>query len=382
MNKIALSVAAALTTLSGSAIAAEFEFGKIDVHANLRYEGVQQDNALDDAKALTLRTRIGYTSPMVNGFSLAVSGEDVRALVEDYNAAGLNGEAGYSIVADPEVTEVDLALLAYKGKGVSITLGRQIIAWDGQRFVGHVGWRQDRQTFDAVSLSYTGVKDLTAKYAYIDKRNRIFAQNRDVDSADHLFNVAYKASVGTVTGYVYLLDDKDSDTQIDTFGVSFAGAKELDGFKLLYTAELATQDKDDYSATYTLLEAGAAVSGITYKLGYEVLGSDDGMYGFTTPLATGHKFNGWADQFLGTPSSGLKDIYVSATGKAMGGKWVAAYHDFSADTGSASYGSEIDLLYARSINKNLSTGVKFAKYSADGFKVDTDKVWLWLTATY
>ncbi|MCH7821975.1 MAG: hypothetical protein IIA07_08160 [Proteobacteria bacterium] len=30
-------------------------------------------------------------------------------------------------------------------------------------------------------------------------------------------------------------------------------------------------------------------------VGYENLGGD-GAYGFQTPLATGHAFNGWADQ--------------------------------------------------------------------------------------
>jgi hypothetical protein len=49
------------------------------------------------------------------------------------------------------------------------------------------------------------------------------------------------------------------------------------------------------------IEVGTTVASVNVKVGYELLGSDNGEYGFATPLATLHKFNGWADQFLGTP---------------------------------------------------------------------------------
>ena len=66
------------------------------------------------------------------------------------------------------------------------------------------------------------------------------------------------------------------------------------------------------------------------------MASDDGMYGFSTPLATLHKFNGWSDQFLTTPKEGLVDLYASISGKAFGGGWTVALHDFSADESSES----------------------------------------------
>ena len=48
----------------------------------------------------------------------------------------------------------------------------------------------------------------------------------------------------------------------------------------------------DFDTDYLFAELGAVFSGVTAKLGYEVLGSDSGMMGFQTPLATLHKFNG------------------------------------------------------------------------------------------
>jgi hypothetical protein len=38
----------------------------------------------------------------------------------------------------------------YATKALDLTLGRQRINLDDQRFVGSVGWRQNEQTFDAV----------------------------------------------------------------------------------------------------------------------------------------------------------------------------------------------------------------------------------------
>ena len=110
-----------------------------------------------------------------------------------------------------------------------------------------------------------------------------------------------------------------------------------------------------------------------------------GVFGFATPLATLHNFNGWADVFLGTPTDGLTDMYASVSGKLGGGKWMVAYHEFDADEGSADYGDELDISFAKSFGKHYSAGVKYAAYSAGDAstgKVDTDKVWLWLGAKF
>lgn len=135
-----------------------------------------------------------------------------------------------------------------------------------------------------------------------------------------------------------------------------------------------------------MLEASKKVAGIQFKLGYELLGSDDANYGFSTPLATLHKFNGWSDQFLGTPATGLTDTYASVGGKLKKGKWLAVYHDYSVDQSTASVndlGSEINLLLVKKLEKNYSTGIKISSYSAGDSaagKVDTDKLWLWFSA--
>jgi hypothetical protein len=361
--------------------------GKLSANFNLRYEAVEQDNTAKNADAFTLRTRLNYSTGTFNGFSAVAELENSTALVDDYKDAIGNGNE-FSVIADPDHTELDQAYIAYKGGKLFGKIGRQVITMDNHRFVGHVGWRQDRQTFDAFTLGYQLSEATKVSYAYLTKRNRIFSDEKDVNSQDHLLNISHKLSAGKLTGYAYLLEeDKTGGAEINTLGVRYVGAANLGDNKVTYSAEFAQQDNDtaDKSANYFAVEAGTQIASLNVKAGYEVLGSDNGEYGFATPLATLHKFNGWADQFLGTPSQGLQDIYVSVGGKLAGGSWKIIAHDFSADESSSTVddlGSEIDAVYAKAINKTFKVGIKYAAYNAGDVNVDADKVWVWLEAKF
>jgi hypothetical protein len=401
MNEHAVSIAVA-TLIIGSAtsqvafaegLTEALSSGKASVDFNLRYENVEQNNTLEDASALTLRTLLAYDTGSYKGFSAKIEMEDTRIVLGqgDYTVGPSGYNVGeYSVIADPEHTELDQGYIQYKNDMFSAKLGRQVITMDGHRFIGHVGWRQDRQTFDALSTKFTPVKDLTLRYAYITQRNRIFAQDGDLDAKDHLINASYKTSMGTLTGYGYLLEvDNGTDNTLDTFGVSFAGSTKAGNTKILYRAEYASQSSEsaatDYNVDYLNLEATAIFSGLTAKLGYEVLGSDDGAFGFSTPLATLYKFNGWSDQFLGTPSQGLVDTNITLAGKVLGGGWKVVYHNFEADDASDTVddlGSELNLSYMKKYGKNYSAGIRYAAYSAGDIKVDADKLWVWVGAKF
>ena len=352
----------------------------------LRYEGVSQNNALRDAEALTLRSRLSVKTKQLSGWSITLEGENVVALVDDYSVPPTGDRVGqFSVVADPETTEIDQAFIEYQGENLSAKLGRQVITLDGHRFVGHVGWRQDKQTFDAVSLQWAPSAGLNLQAMYIDKRNRIFADEADIDSQDVLMNLAYQTPVGQLTAYSYLLDSDDSGNQIDTYGASLSGVKKIENSKWLYRAELATQERNtDIDTVYVNLEAGLGNDFITAKLGYERLGSDDGLGGFVTPLATLHKFNGWADLFLATPKQGLEDVYFSLSGKVFAGNWLFTYHDYKADvtlTSESNLGNELNLQYTRKFGDHFYAGLKFADYSSGDAslgQVDTEKLWAWL----
>lgn len=368
------------------------------IDARLRYENVDQDNALKDADALTLRIRPGVTLGFGGGLSMLVEGEATLAISNNYREAPFFPANGYSVVADPENIELNRAQIEYKGKAATVTLGRQRINIDDQRFVGSVGWRQNEQTFDAFSAEGT-LGPVTLNGTYAIAQRTIFgidAGPRQAYDGDFFF---LGAGVGfgpvKVKGFSYLLDfaagEPVAGASTQTYGARATAAFKLGPkVSLNLAASYATQSDfktnlGDYSADYIAAEAGLGFSMVMVTAGYELLGSDNGA-AFQTPMATLHKFNGWADTFLTTPGAGLEDIYggvsVKLPVKALPGLSAAVvYHDFSSDAGSIDYGSEWD---AQLGFKLFNTGVllKYADYDADGFGVDTRKIWVQLGWTY
>lgn len=344
---------------------------------NLRYENVDTDSA--DSDGLTFRSRLTITTGSIGNFQAVAGFEDVR------DVFGIDDEN--NLIPDPETTEVDQAFLQYTSPRFSAKIGRQVIALDNQRFIGHVGWRQDRQTYDAVSTTFTPVAGLDVFAGYIYKRNRVLAETADVDSRDFLLNAACQTPLGKLVGYAYFLDNDENSTQIDTYGFSLNGA--IDGeIKLSYTAEYASQSIDlangaNFDTSYLLVEGGITLFRISAKTGYEVLGSDDGMASFTTPLGTVHKFNGWSDIFLPgalTPTTlpnGVKDAYIGLSGTLEGIDLLVTFHDFASEVGSIDYGSEYDLQAVKKFAGGYRIGVKYGSYKADNLAVDTDKLWIW-----
>lgn len=382
MNKTVLSAAIAIGSLvlASSAGAEELSqfisAGKATADLRLRYEQNDTDNTLKTADALTLRSRLGLQSGQVNGFSALVEIDDIRALVDNYSPES----PGYNLVADPEDTEFNRVQISWNNDEFSAVLGRQRILLDNTRFVGNVGWRQNEQTFDAVKLGYK-TPVYQAQYAYINQVNDITFN--DVDVSHHLLNVNYSGfKPGSLTGYAYLLDNNDTDSQNDTYGVRFSGKQAVNDLSVLYTAEYALQKTDNFDASYLALEGGVLVQGVTLALGYESLGSDDGAYGFQTPLATKHAFNGWADKFLNTPNDGLTDTYVKVATAVAGVNLLAFYHDYSAEQGSDDKGSEVNVQAGKNFAKYYSAGVKYAAYRKGDNGTDTDKAWLWLEAKF
>nr|WP_320165948.1 alginate export family protein [uncultured Methylophaga sp.] len=373
--------------------------GKVSFSARLRYESVDQDNSLKDADAVTLRTTLGYKTDDYHGFGAFLELEDVSDLAGNYEEYPQTAVKKYSVIADPNGTEVNQAYLSYNGFNTEVKLGRQELTYRDapfHRFIGNVLWRQNHQSFDAVSLSNTSIKDLKLSYAYINKVNTIFGDDLTagliddgvIDMDSHLFNMQYSGlSIGKLEAYGYLLDyedtAKDNANSTATYGVRLSGAKPVnEDFAAIYTAEYATQH--DYAdgkmdpQDYYLVELGGKYQGWLAKLSYEVQ-EGDGTYSFKTPLGTNHAFQGWADVFLTTPNAGLIDTYFTVVGNVAGAKLIAVYHDFETDKGSLDAGDEFDVMLQKTFMEHYTLGISYADYNADKEfgGVDTDKFWLY-----
>jgi hypothetical protein len=390
-----------------------FTGGKIDLNVRYRYEHVDDDAAMEDANASTIRTTLGYTSGTWQGFGARILAQDVReAVLDDFNDATgrYPSRARYAVVADPEETDLLEGYASYTGiADTTFKLGRQIITYrldPMHRFIGTVLWRQNWQNHDGFSVVNKSFDKTTLSYAYSWNVNRIFTDEAvnpvaaDFDSNSHFLNAQYDGfKYGKIEGYVYLLDfDNAPALSTATYGIRFNGSWPYhDRASVLYTAEYARQyDYADNPAQvdedYFLGEIGASfktgkpVDNITLKFSYELL-TGNGTIAFQTPLATGHAYQGWADRFLVTPGDGIEDLYFTAGAGYLGANLLIVYHLFDADNTDYSYGSELDVQLTKTFKEHYTFGFKLGIYDASddllnvarggSRAADVSKYWAW-----
>ncbi len=372
------------------------------IDARLRFE--QVDQPATDADAVTLRLRLGgELKHKPSNLALLAEAEGTLAIGKNYNAfpfavTSAQRRTAFSVVADPKNIELNRLQLQYKSKAVAVTVGRQRINLDDQRFVGAVGWRQNEQTFDAVRAeAKLGPVSLDGTYSISQRTIWGYeGEGRTAFDGDFVF-LGAGAKLGPVQlkAFAYLLDfdTKEqpgalaavmADTQ--TYGLRATTSLPLaKGVKLNLAASYAKQSDwkngpVDFSADYIALEGGLAFKQLGVIAGYEKLGGN-GARAFQTPMATLHKFNGWADLFLTTPAGGLEDAYMGATYKldsvkALPGLNAAVtYHKYDSDLGGTSFGHEWNASLGFRISK-VNLLAKYAAYSARGFGVNTKKFWL------
>ncbi len=367
-------------------LSAAVKGGETKLSLRYRYELVDQDPFSKDADASTLKSRLTWKSGAIDGWHVGVEADYVSVIGgERYNSTE-NGNTRYPVVADPEGFDLNQAYIAYKGEQVSATAGRQRILHDDQRFVGGVGWRQNEQTYDAFRINLKPASNLAVDYSYVGNVNRIFgpedgAQPADWNSDSHFLTAHYTVNKAhKLRAFAYLLDfdnDNGIPNSTATYGVGYNGS--VGPVKLAATVATQKDHGDsplDYDADFYSVSGAYKLKAATFTVGYEVLGSDDGLVGFRTPLATLHKFQGWTDKFLNTPGAGIEDFSIGIAGAIGPVRLAATWHDFDADEGSMSYGSEIDVVATYPVSKQFSVQLKFADYDADDFATDTTKVWL------
>ncbi len=398
LSVILLSSSVAIAAGEGDDLKAALTSGQAGVNLRARYEHVDQDSFLEDADALTARLRLNYSTGAWKNLSAFVEFDYVFHLLDDFNSSGGTSpnRIQYPAIVDPDGADLNQLYLDYAIDGdSSVRLGRQRILLDNQRFVGGVGWRQNEQTYDALTIKSRALRKTSLSYSYLSHVRRIFGDSVPAGSNDvaaHLLNAKVLINeTWSVTPYFYFIDNDDVATfSTATLGANLTGKLRIGDGDLAVLLEFATQDDAgnnpvSYDAQYLRLGGSYSLdSGLSLGLDFESLGgaSTPGM-SFRTPLATLHAFQGWADMFLATPDAGVDDLF--ATVKYKAGRWnlTGIYHDFSAETGSGDYGTEIDLSVGTAINDNLGILFKGALFNGDSAAYpDTNKFWIMFTADY
>jgi len=370
--------------------------------ARLRWEDV--DATTRTAHAETLRLRAGaQVAHAASHLTLLAEGTGTLPFGSAHSAFSYAAPSSQyrpqrATIADGAALGLNRLQLRYATAPLTLTLGRQRIALDDQRFVGNAPWRQNEQTFDAarLQLSRGALRlDATQAIGQITVNGSAGAPRDRLAGRFTFLNGGLATGGASLKGFAYLLayaptsflDQPGARSQLDssqTWGLRATATVARGGVRLALNGSVARQsayggNPNPYAATYTALEGAVSIADHTATLSREVLGADARAgAAFQTPLASLHKFNGWADVFLTTPTQGLRDTTVGLTGPWPGVKrvtYAVAHHWFGADVGGARHGREIDA------SLGLTTGriawlAKLARYEAQAFGVDVRKLWV------
>lgn len=358
-----------------------------------RYE-FADDSVKDEANAFTTRFALAVKTEIAGIEGLSAFGQIMAVTNFGYDEYAPE-QAGYALIADPQNSRVTQAYLDYTIGDTSLRAGRQMINLDDQRFVGAVGWRQMPQTFMGYTLTNSSIENMNLMATYVTDRYGIMdALTTGTETA--FLHADYKAMPELkLSAYGYLIGSNS-----DTYGLMASGKVGM----FNYIAEAATQQdasleyesmgKPDVDAIYFRGDISTKYNGFILGAAYESLGDADGnAHGFTTPLATLHKWQGFADVFLGytagSNTHGLNDLYgkIGYVSPEFG-KVLAIYHDFSTQETLANTsddaGSELDLLYTYNFSNGLNFLAKAAFFSGETDSVigaahnDVTKYWVQL----
>jgi hypothetical protein len=369
-----------------------------------RYEFAdKKDNSVDAANAFTARVRLAVEAKLFNVDALKAK-IGVTSInnfgYTDYNDGSASGNTKYDKIVDAQQAILSEAYLSYTLSDTNILAGRSHINLDNQRFIGTVGWRQMERAYDTLTVTNKSVKNLTLLGSWIYGYQGVNSKPT-TETSSAILHANYKLNdMFNATAFSYILADVHN-----TYGLRATGAIPIgNDIKLNYAASYAKQAKAsinyngtanaDIDASYIDLAVNTKINAYTIGLEYEKLGKAEGTStkGFTTPLATLHKFQGFADEFLaqtgGSNDLGLRDISVKV-GYATknSGKALVIYHKFFAEAGAnKDFGSEIDVLYARAIPglAGVKGLVKAAYYMSkdQGIGHDNDNAKAWVQADY
>lgn len=371
--------------------------GKPMTNFRLRYENVDQDGKAEHSNAWTMRSLIGWQTKPLNNFSVAAQLINVTQFNHDFydntnttfGGATPANKAAYPLVVDPDYTGVNQLFVEWTGlPATKVRLGRQSVKLDNVRFVGNVEFRQIMQVFDGIAFENKSVPNVELYAAHFEGLRRITSEYFSKGSVE-IAHATWKYSpTENLTGYGYLQDmakngfttglSSPSDNSTQTFGLRADGAHKInDNWKALYTAEYAKQDNyrggnSAIDTHYWRLGGGAGFGNWSARLDREVLSSNNGLYGFQTPLATGHLFQGLGDSFLTTPKQGIEDTFITLNGKVLDVQLSAEYHwldsnkNFATTVGTGNhYGKELDLVAGYSYDKNWSSKIEYFSFKED-----------------
>ena len=163
----------------GGAIWASDHFDGFSVfgRALTRLQIAESDLLPRTTEGFTQSLQIAVEKRVSSQLTFLVEGEAVFAAVGKFND-GTGNNPDRLFIPDPNTLELNRLQLQYSFGGQSfLTLGRQTLAIDDQRFIGATPFRQNTQTFDALHFSKRFGDRATFQAGYFSRVNRVLGRN-------------------------------------------------------------------------------------------------------------------------------------------------------------------------------------------------------------
>lgn len=265
----------------------------------------------------------------------------------------------------------------------SVKVGRQIISYDNERFLGGLEWAQQGRRHDAMLLMYEGLENDTKLHVGL-----AYNQDSDVPEPALLqsegarfynvggnyktmqyawFNKKFKKTSLSLLGLNAGYQNADSTvSNKQTFGLIGStpiGPIKLGGDFYYQTGELS---KRNVSAVLAGINATFTTPITPITLGVEYISGDNNPLdskdtAFNPDFGTNHAHNGFMDYFFVGPANGpvgVTDFYLKTNFKVAGGGLQVHVHEFltgskqemeDGTTLDRTMGTEIDLVYMKKL---------------------------------
>ena len=261
-----------------------------------------------------------FTSMRVRAQLNAALGGDVDAMIQLQDVRFFGEEQNTLTDYSADNFDVHQAYIHFKRLGGSrhaLKIGRQAVAFGGQRLIGAVEWTQQGRVFDGLRLS------LAPAWGKVDVVAIQLAEAKAAQFSDDAYLAGIYATLGDLD--MFGLYDKESGvptTDRVTLGLRLAGHKAAYAYRVEGSYQTGTHRGEDVAAFMFGGRVGHPVGRLKLDLWYDYLSGDsdpkDGETKvFDTLFATNHKFYGFADRFLNIPvhtkGLGLQDFALKGS---------------------------------------------------------------------
>ena len=359
----------------------------------LRLEKANSEPNEGSAQVLSLRLRPSVELSITEAIDIVAEVDGIVVL--SHSAENQTSVVHSALhIPDEGTLELNRFQLSYAPNDIfRLKVGRQRIEHGDERFLGSSNFRQNQQTYDALTTHFDVHADASIEAGYIWQVNRFVPARRDegtLDSDSYFARLNVPTSLGQLGIFYYDLDLKSKSLEAirsDTLGLSLNGQIYREDLGLLWQIGAAQQTASGTRSNYFQTRISAEWTDFTAAVQFEHLGSNQDGVSFQTPLATLHKFQGGVDVFTQTPREGLQDSQaefrwrIGSAGHFRGVNAKVQINHFQAASSNTQFGREYGLSLGGTLN-DTRLSVAVASYREKGFSTDADRVWLTISRRF